>query len=50
MLRFVEGEVDVLVCTTIIETGLDIGNANTIIVENAGHPWGWLSCISFADA
>ncbi len=35
MLRFVEGEVDVLVCTTIIETGLDIGNANTIIVENA---------------
>ena len=27
--------VDVLVCTTIIETGLDISNANTIIIENA---------------
>ncbi len=30
-----EGEIDVLVCTTIIETGLDIPNANTIIIENA---------------
>ncbi len=29
------GEVDVLVCTTIIETGLDIPNVNTLIVENA---------------
>ncbi len=29
------GEVDVLVCTTIIETGLDIANVNTIIIENA---------------
>ena len=35
MFRFIEGEVDVLVCTTIIETGLDISNANTIIIENA---------------
>ena len=35
MLRFIEGEVDVLVCTTIIETGLDISNANTNIIENA---------------
>lgn len=32
---FVEGELDVLVCTTIIETGLDIPNANTIIIQNA---------------
>jgi len=32
---FVEGEVDVLVCTTIIETGLDIPNVNTIIIQNA---------------
>mgnify|MGYP003312945673 CR=1 FL=1 len=31
----INGEIDVLVCTTIIETGIDIGNANTIIVENA---------------
>ncbi len=29
------GEIDVLVCTTIIETGLDIANANTMIVENS---------------
>ena len=35
MLRVMQGEVDVLVCTTIIETGLDISNINTIIVENA---------------
>ena len=35
MLRFVDGDVDVLVCTTIIETGLDIPNANTLIVEDA---------------
>ena len=30
-----DGEIDVLVCTTIIETGLDIPNANTLIIENA---------------
>ncbi|MCF0134984.1 MAG: transcription-repair coupling factor [Lachnospiraceae bacterium] len=35
MVRFVDGEIDVLICTTIIETGLDIPNANTLIVENA---------------
>ena len=29
------GEIQVLVCTTIIETGLDIANANTLIIENA---------------
>jgi len=34
---FVEGEVDVLVCTTIIETGLDIPNVNTIIIQNADY-------------
>lgn len=32
-------EIDVLVCTTIVETGLDIANANTLIVENA-HTFG----------
>ncbi len=31
----INGETDILVCTTIIETGLDIPNANTIIIENA---------------
>ena len=35
MLRFVAGEVDVLVCTSIIESGLDIPNANTLIIERA---------------
>jgi transcription-repair coupling factor (superfamily II helicase) len=32
---FVAGDVDVLVCTTIVETGLDIPNVNTIIIQNA---------------
>ena len=31
----VRGEIDVLVCTTIIETGVDLPNANTLIIENA---------------
>jgi len=31
----IRGEVDILVCTTIIETGIDIPNANTLIIENA---------------
>jgi transcription-repair coupling factor (superfamily II helicase) len=35
MLGFTSGEVDVLVCTSIIESGLDIPNANTLIVERA---------------
>ena len=35
MQQVLDGEVDVLVCTTIIETGLDIPNINTIIVEDA---------------
>lgn len=35
MLRFVDKEFNILVCTTIIETGIDIPNANTIIVEDA---------------
>ncbi len=35
MQSMADGEVQVLVCTTIIETGLDIPNVNTLIVENA---------------
>lgn len=35
MLDFINGDIDVLVCTTIIETGMDISNANTIIVQDA---------------
>lgn len=35
MFDFVNGEIDVLVCTTIIETGLDIANANTMIIQDA---------------
>ena len=39
MLDFIEGNTDVLVCTTIVENGLDIPNANTIIVNEA-HMFG----------
>ena len=35
MLSFISGEIDVLVSTTIIETGLDIPNANTLIIQDA---------------
>ncbi|MCK8817026.1 transcription-repair coupling factor [Natroniella sulfidigena] len=35
MLDFLEGKFDILVCTTIIETGLDISNVNTIIINRA---------------
>ena len=33
--QLLEGEIDILVCTTIIETGVDVPNANTLIIENA---------------
>ena len=33
--RMIRGEIDILVCTTIIETGVDVPNANTLIVDNA---------------
>ena len=32
-----EQEINVLVCTTIIETGVDVPNVNTIIIEDADH-------------
>ncbi len=35
MLKFLEGQIDILVCTTIIESGIDIPNANTLIVNRA---------------
>lgn len=35
MMTFIQGEIDVLIATTIIETGLDISNVNTIIIDNA---------------
>ena len=53
VLAFFNGEVDVLVCTTIIESGLDVTNANSIIIRDAqnlgwhsftksGESWSWL--------
>ena len=35
MMDFIQGSIDVLVCTTIIETGLDIPNVNTIIIQDS---------------
>ena len=37
MLDFLHGEYDILLCTTIIETGMDISNVNTLIVYDADH-------------
>ena len=37
MYRFINGEIDVLVSTTIIETGLDISNVNTMIIHDADN-------------
>lgn len=33
--KLISGEIDILVCTTIIETGVDVANVNTLIIENA---------------
>ena len=37
MIDFVQGKADILVCTTIIETGIDIPNVNTLIILEADH-------------
>ena len=37
MQRFINNEFNILLCTTIVENGIDIPNVNTIIVENADH-------------
>ena len=37
MIKFIAGEYDVLLCTTIIETGIDIPNVNTLIIMDADH-------------
>ncbi len=37
MLQFYHAEIDVLICTSIIEIGIDIANANMMIIENADH-------------
>ena len=39
LMRFLEGDIDVLVATSIVENGLDISNANTMIINNA-HQFG----------
>src|SRR3990167_6993635 len=35
MLKFLKGTIDILICTTIIESGIDVPNANTLIVNRA---------------
>lgn len=35
MLKFIKHELDIIVCTTILESGIDIPNANTLVVENS---------------
>ncbi len=35
MSRYINHEIDIIICTTILESGIDIQNANTIIIENA---------------
>lgn len=35
--KLIEGEIDILICTTIIETGVDVPNANTLIIEDANR-------------
>jgi transcription-repair coupling factor (superfamily II helicase) len=37
MSNFADGKIDILLCTNIIESGLDIQNANTILIDNADH-------------
>ena len=39
IIDFINGDFDVLITTTIIENGLDIPNANTIIINNAQNFW-----------
>ncbi len=43
MYDFIDGDIDVLVSTTIIETGLDISNVNTMIIHDTEDNWGLLS-------
>ncbi len=35
--KLIDGEIDILVCTTLIETGVDVRNCNTLIIENADY-------------
>lgn len=48
MQAFTDKEYDILVCTTIIETGIDIPNANTIIIEDADK-FDCLNCIKLKE-
>ena len=50
MYEFINGETDVLISTTIIETGMDISNVNTMIIEDVDRIWLFHSFISCALA
>ncbi len=41
--HLLNGEIDILVCTTLIETGIDVRNCNTLIIEDADRMV-WRSC------
>ncbi len=50
MMRFWDREADVLVCSVIIESGLDVPNANTLIVDSRAPARAWRRCTSCAGA
>ena len=43
--QLLDHEIDILVCTTIIETGVDVPNCNTLIIEDRRIKWAFRSCI-----
>ncbi len=50
MLDFVRHRADILLATTIIESGVDIPNANTMFIDQAENYGSWPTCTSSAAA